>query len=74
MKWALPVLWRVSIFDNSQMVFVVTSEPYLYHGESLELMTHRWTKLEKVGAMDDTVGWRYVFLGKHPEMEVMELL
>ena len=56
------------------MVFVVTSEPYLYHGESLELMTHRWTKLEKVGAMDDTVGWRYVFLGKHPEMEVTELL
>ena len=56
------------------MVFVVTSEPYLYHGESLELMTHRWTKLEKVGAMDDTVGWRYVFLGKHPEMEATELL
>lgn len=28
--------------------FFLFKDPYLYQGETLELMMHRWTKLEKV--------------------------
>ena len=32
-------------FETTNVYF---ADPFLYHEETLELMMHRWTKLEKV--------------------------
>jgi len=33
---------------DSFIFFLCFTAPFLYHDETLELMMHRWTKLEKV--------------------------
>ena len=38
-------------------IFFLFKDPYLYQGETLELMMHRWTKLEKVTFFKLNIDW-----------------